>query len=350
MKSTIGYNEIRIEVSSMLQLIGLFALLAVMGWWWESRQRRTSSVRPGYCGEIDIPFNQEFELYHNDFSLCSKKIRVCLAELDIEHGSHHVDLIETGSYENLSRGFLAVNPSGTVPVLVHRGHPVYESHEQIRYAADHCGEDAKRLVPEEPDRIEEMQVWIDRASLTGDDPMAGMATSAGNCVPGLTFPLFGCMIEKIPFHKILVGLLFHRLRIRPMIFLAMKILGIQRLKVMKPAVGILQSSVRHMKNHLDALESKLEECSGVWILGDMFSLADISWLVIFDRMREADCTDLFLGGNLRPRVTAYRDRLFARESYTRGIWNHENPAVRRGTERLREAKKADPELHTLLAG
>ena len=26
-----------------------------------------------------------------------------------------------------------VNPAGTVPVLLHHGHPVYESHEQIIY-------------------------------------------------------------------------------------------------------------------------------------------------------------------------------------------------------------------------
>ena len=26
-----------------------------------------------------------------------------------------------------------VNPAGTVPVLIHNGHPVYESHEQIVY-------------------------------------------------------------------------------------------------------------------------------------------------------------------------------------------------------------------------
>ena len=26
-----------------------------------------------------------------------------------------------------------VNPAGTVPVLIHNGHPIYESHEQIVY-------------------------------------------------------------------------------------------------------------------------------------------------------------------------------------------------------------------------
>lgn len=333
----------------MIESIGLFFFLSGLAWYWESRQRKTSSVRPGLHEEIDLPFDQDFEIYHNDFSLCSKKIRVCLAELNVDHGSHHIDLIETGSYENLSREFLIVNSAGTVPVLVHRGHPIYESHEQIRYAADHCGEEANRLVPEDADRVEEMQIWVDRASLTGDNPIAAMAASAGNCIPGLTLPLFSAMVEEIPVHRILTGLLFHRLRVRPMIFLAMKLLGIRRLKRMKPAVGAIQNSVRHMKVHLDALELKLEENPGVWILGDMFSLADISWVVIFDRMREADCSDVFLGGDLRPRVTAYRDRLFARASYAKGIWNHEHPAVRRGTERLREAKNADPQLHALLA-
>lgn len=334
----------------MIESIGLFFFLCGMAWCWESRRRKTFSVRPGLHEEIDLPFDQDFELYHNDFSLCSKKVRVCLAELNVDHGSHHIDLIETRSYENLSREFLNVNPAGTVPVLVHRGHPIYESHEQIRYAADHCGEEAPRLVPENSDTVEEMNLWVERASLTGDDPIAAMATSAGNCIPGLTLPLFSAMVEKIPVHRILTGLLFHRLRVRPMIFLTMKIVGVRRLRHLKPAVGVIQNSVRYMKVHLDALELKLEENGGVWILGDMFSLADVSWVVIFDRMREADCADVFLGGDLRPRVTAYRDRLFARASYAKGIWNHEHPAVRRGTERLQEAKRIDPQLRALLAG
>ena len=105
-----------------------------------------------------------------------------------------------------------------------------------------------------------------------------------------------------------------------------------------------------MNAHLDALEAKLDHGDGAWILGDFFSLADVSWVVIFDRMREADCADLFLGGELHPRVTAYRDRLFARSSYAKGIWNHEHPTVHQGTQRLKLAKEASPELRALLAG
>jgi len=324
---------------------------AAFGWWfWENRKRRTHRVSPGYQDSLELPHQQEFELYHNDFSLCSKKIRVCLAELDLNYASHHIDLIETGSYETLSRHFLAVNPEGTVPVLLHHGHPVYESHEQIRYAADHADKDAESLVPEAEDSQRVMQEWVDRASITGDDPLAGMAQSAGNCVPGITLPLFCSMLKEIPTHRILVGLLFHRLRFRPSAFLLMKIAGLGRLAKAGPLAGTIGRSIHNMNLHLDALEAELEGSQGPWILGDFFSLADVSWVVIFDRMREADFSEIFLGGDKRPRVTAYRDRLFARESYSRAIWNHQHPTVRRGTERLREAKATDPALATLLSG
>ena len=331
--------------------IVLIVLALPLSWWlWERSHRRTGPAPPGLQEQIDLPFEQEFELYHNAFSLCSKKVRICLAELGIDHASHHIDLIETGSYETLSRRFLAVNPQCTVPVLVHNGHPVYESHEQIRYAADHAGEQAEPLVPEDPNLAGEMQVWVDRASLTGDNPMEEARTSAGNCVPGLTVPLFCAMMVDIPFSRLVDGFLFHRERIRPMMFFAMKLVGLKGLSKLKPAVKAIRGSIREMNVHLDALEAKLDESGGPWILGEFFTLADVSWVVIFDRMREADCVDLFLGGDLCPKATAYRDRLFARSSYAKGIWNHEHPSVRLGTERIREAKRSDPRFRALFAG
>ena len=73
-----------------------------------------SGIQP----QIMLDHEQEWELYHNDFSLCSKKIRMCLEELGIDYKSHHIDLVETGRYENISRQFLKINPGGMVPVLV----------------------------------------------------------------------------------------------------------------------------------------------------------------------------------------------------------------------------------------
>ena len=118
----------------------ILILIGLGGWFfYEKSRRKTHSVTPGLHAEVDIPHAQEWELYQNHLSICSKKLRVCMEELNLPYQDHHVDLIETRCYENLSREFLKVNPGFTVPVLIHDGHPVYESHEQIVYAAEHAG-------------------------------------------------------------------------------------------------------------------------------------------------------------------------------------------------------------------
>jgi glutathione S-transferase len=323
--------------------------LAVGAWAWENARRSKHAVPPGHRPEIELPHRQEFELYHNALSLCSMKTRVCLAELGISYASHPVDLIETGSYENLSHRFLAVNPAGTVPVLVHRGHPVYESHQQIRYLAAHAPAGSPALVPAEPALRDEMERWIDRSSITGDPLRQGDA-SAGNAVPGLTVPLFAAMIQEIAWRRILEGVLFHFDRRRPLAFLAMKWRGVGGLARLGPAMQILARSRRQMGHHLDTLEARLREAGGPWILGKPFSLADVGWLVVFERLVQADCLHLFVGGELRPECAAWWARLQARPAYSEAILGHAHPAVARGTKRLREAKAADPALRAALEG
>jgi len=326
----------------------LLAIAAATGWVaWERRHRRTSSMTGGLHLETSLPSESEFELYHNALSLCSKKVRVCLAELGIRYHSHHVHLIETGAYENIGRDFLAVNPAGLVPVLVHRGHPVYESHEIIRYAADHGPQTGPTLVPSDSAREAEMQQWVDRASLTGDDPIAAASQSAGNAVPGLTVPLFTAMVAEIPYWRIFEGLLFHRLRTRPALFIAMKTLGLRNLH-RGPAARVIASCARHMAVHLDALEVQLERAGGPWIIGDQFTLADVSWIPIFDRLREADSLHCFLGSGKRPATTAYWERLRTRPSYHEGITQYGHPTIERGTERLKRAKRDHAELRAAL--
>ena len=286
----------------------------------------------------------EFELYHNDFSLCSKKIRMCLAELGIPYVGRPIDLIETGSYETLSRRFLAVNPAGLVPVLVHRGHPVYESHEILGYAAAHA-KSAEPLVPPDEATRAVMQQWIDCSSLVGDDPIAGAAESAGNCVPGLTLPLFAAMIRDIPVHRILEGLLFHRIKQRPVLFLLLKALGLRRFAAAAPLRRAVLSSRRHLERHLAALEAQLALRSGPWITGAQLTLADVSWAVIFERLREADWADALL----TPALRSYWERLQARPSYEAAMTLRQHPLVRAGTARIVAEKSRGGALAALYA-
>lgn len=328
-------------------LVGL-VVAGLLGWYlWERSHRKTHAVPAGLQTDIELPHTAEFELYHNALSLCSKKSRVCLAELGIDYVSHHVHLIETGGYENIGREFLRVNPAGTVPVLVHDGHPIYESHEQIRYAAAHAPEGAPSLVPEGAEGEAEMHRWVDASSLVGDDPVSHARETAGNAVPGLTVPLFAAMIDDIGVSKIVEGLLFHRLKIRPFLFLAMKARGLPGL-VSGPAARAIRASGRAMSGHLDALERQLVARGGPWILGSQFTLADVGWVVIIERLREADSLHVFLGEGRRPAVTAWWDRVRARPSYRAAIVEQGHPTVARGTERLRAAKAADPDLRAAL--
>jgi glutathione S-transferase len=307
------------------------ALLAAAGVWYarERSLRRTHPMSGGLHPERSVPHTAEFELYHNDFSLCSKKIRMCLAELGIPYVGHPIDLIETGRYETLSRRFLAVNPAALVPVLVHRGHPVYESHEILLYAAAHAKSQEPLLPPDDATRAV-MQRWIDRSSLVGDHPIAAAEESAGNCVPGLTLPLFAAMIRDIPVRRTFEGLLFHRIKQRPVLFLVLKALGLARFAAAPPLRGAVLASRRHMERHLAALEQQLAASGGPWITGPQLTLADVSWAVIFERLREADWTAELL----TPALRAYWERLQARPSYGAAMTDRQHPLVRAGTERI----------------
>ncbi|MDJ0786559.1 MAG: glutathione S-transferase family protein [Myxococcota bacterium] len=334
----------------MISWIALSILLGGgLAWLAESRRRRRHPVAPGLCDAVSVPYEQEFELYHNAFSLCSMKSRLCLAELGLPYRSHPVDLIETGAYENIRAGFLRVNPAGTVPVLVHKGHPVYESHEQIRYAAEHAPGSHPGLIPDDPAAREQMEAWVDRSSLTGD-PINEGDLSAGNAVPGLTLPIFATMMERIPAWRVIEGLLFHFDKRRPLLFLALKLRGVRGIPRLAPLMAVHRKSRRQMGEHLDALEARLEEGGGPWILGSFFSLADVSWLVIFERLVQVDSLDVFLADGRRPRCAAYWEALRARPAYALAIAGHAHPIVEYGSRRLREAKAADPALRAALDG
>lgn len=332
-------------VTIALVLAGLTGLV----WARENARRRRHPVPPGHRPETRLPHEAEFELHHNALSICSMKLRVCLAELGIPYRGHHVDLIETGAYANLRPTFLEVNPAGTVPVLVHRGHPVYESHLQIRHAAAHAPPGSPELVPRDAALRARMERWIDRSSLT-DDPTEHGDESACNTIPGLTLPLFAAMIERVPARRILEGLLFHFDRRRPVMFLAFKLAGVERLPRMRPVLRVLARSRRQMAAHLDALEKQLGLSGGPWILGETFSLADVSWLVIFERLVQADCLHVFVGDGLRPACADYWERLRARPGHAEAIQGHAHPLVTAGTRRLRAAKAADTALRAALEG
>jgi glutathione S-transferase len=336
-----------LAVKSVIALL----IAAALGWFFlERSRRRTSPMAGGLHDDISLPHTQEWELFHNSFSLCSKKLRVCMAELGLAYASHPIDLIETGSYENVSRRYLAVNPAGLVPVLLHRGHPIYESHEEIVYAARHAGERGRELLPDDAETRALVERFTDVASMVGADPTQGTAERAGNCIPGLTVPLFATMVRYIPLARFAEGLLFHPQKRRPLLLALLKLAGIHRLPRLASATALISRSRRDMERHLDALGEQLEKCGGPWIVGDRFTLADVSWVVILDRLAEADWDEHFWGGGKRPAVAAYWQRLQARPSFEAAIVRERCQTLRDGAADVKAAKREDAALRAMLEG
>jgi glutathione S-transferase len=330
----------------MIEVIVLLLVGFTIWYVWEKSHRKTHAMPGGIHEGQTFPHKKTWTLYHNEFSLCSKKTRVCLEELGIDYESHLVNLIETGAYENISRQFLAVNPAGLVPVLLHDGHPIYESHQQITYAAAHSSH-SSLLVPEVEDSRQVMDYWVHKSSLIGDDPFAAMRETAGNAVPGLTLPIFAGMIAHIPAHRIFEGLLFHRIKQRAIFFLLLKVRGITRVAQMTPLVKLIIRSRDAMSGHMDELESRLAQSEGKWVVGSQFTLADVGMMAIFDRLREGDWLDVFLNDN-RPNVCAYWRELQQRPSYQTGVANFAHPLVVKATQKIQALKLSDPAFRSAL--
>ncbi len=135
-----------------------------------------------------------------------------------------------------------------------------------------------------------------------------------------------------------------------MLFLTLKALGLERMHRLKPMMRMLAVGRKHVNAHLDALETQLVASGGPWILGETFSLADVSWMVIFERLHQVDNEHVFVGGGLRPACSAYWERLKERPSYAEAILGCPHPLINHGAQRLKQVKAADPALRKALEG
>lgn len=93
-------------------------------------------------------------LYHHNISVCAQKVRIALAEKRLPHEQRHVDLVKG---EQASPAYLALNPKGVVPTLVHDGHAVIESTVILEYLEDAFPETPLR--PAAPLSRARMRVW-----------------------------------------------------------------------------------------------------------------------------------------------------------------------------------------------
>ena len=227
------------------------------------------------------------ELYHCDKSTCSQKVRICLAEKALNWVNRHVDL---PGGEHVMRAYLALNPNGVVPTLVHDGTPIIESTVICEYLDD-LYPDEPRLSPSEILARAQMRAWLRYI-----DEVPSMAirvpTFQKTQLPrfqGMTEKEFDAFVDRNPLRKPFLR------RMGRSGFSA---------EDYDLAIGQLDQSLGRMEEALG---------EGSWLIDDHYSIADICIAPLLQRMEDLGMAKMWTAS--RPRVCDWYERVKARSAY-----------------------------------
>ena len=241
------------------------------------------------------------ELYDFNNSVCAQKVRMTLAEKGLDWTEREVDLFKLEQYDPK---YLAFNPKGVVPTLVHDGMPVIESTLICEYLDDVFPDPALR--PSAPGELSAMRVW----SKTVDEGLHS----------GITAISFSAMFRE---------------RMRSMT-------DEQRARrwrnIGDPARSDRDRSVYehgvdspHVYNAIAAYESAFEKLEKTfahgrgWVMGDAFTIADIVLAPYMARLDYLTLLDVWTGE--RPGVAAWWGRLRERASFRTQLSGRLTPGI-----------------------
>lgn len=231
-------------------------------------------------------------LYHALHSTCSQKVRICLYEKALEWESR---LVALDRNEHLTKDYLALNPNGVVPTLVHDGQPIVDSSVICEYLDERFP--APPLVPSEPVERARMRAWM---RYFEEVPTAAVRVPSFN--GAFLYRFRGLNAEQFREQQADVRPL------RKQFYRRMGPSGFSRTDV--------QASIEQLSATLDRMETALSR--GPWLLGAMYSLADIVVAPLIDRMVDLGIEEIW-GAGTRPAVNRWRARMLERAAYQRAF-------------------------------
>ena len=238
------------------------------------------------------------ELYHSWSAVCGKKVRLVLAEKELEFEHRLVDLANFGQFE---KDYLAINPNGYVPTLVHDGAVLIESSVIMNYLDDAFPDiPLKSGTPAERARINYHIKMIDEKYHTSINAVTFTTTSA------LRFG--GWSEEKIDEKANLIPDAARRTQRKNTAKLGMDA------PEAKPSIKLLDKMLGEMERDMT---------DGPWIGGAAYSLADAALTPYVARLDELCLLPLW--ETTRPRVFDWWARIQARPSYEEVFTKHANP-------------------------
>ena len=235
------------------------------------------------------------ELYHFWSSVCSVKARMALEEKGVPWTSRYIDLF---SFDQMTPEYLAINPDGVVPTLVHDGEPVHESSIIIEYVDDAF--DGPPLKPDGPLAQARMREFI---RLTDDK------------FPAIVFPTFVKYILPKLKNRWGEDELRKQAERRPLEFYkdvhGRGVNGEITDEEVARCNGIIEGI-------LDRMEEMIADSGGPWLMGGRLTLADIAIAPYFFRLLALGRDDMW-APETRPHVSDWYKAVSAKDSFQTAV-------------------------------
>lgn len=203
------------------------------------------------------------ELYNFAQSTCSLKVRLCLAIKGVEWTDRR---LISKNHDHLSDWYLALNPNGVVPTLLHDGRAIYESSAILQYLDEVFPEPS--LSPADPVQRGQM-----RAFLTFTDTVT---------TPAVRYPSFQYGGLRVKFQQMTQAEFESKIRARPL--KAAFYRGMDREAGFLPE--LMAEAMENLRRSAARMELLLNENGGPWLMGEALTLADICVAPLIDRVED----------------------------------------------------------------
>lgn len=263
------------------------------------------------------------ELYHHGTSACAAKVRLALAEKQLDWRGHVVDIL---AGEQFSPEFLRINPKAVVPVLLHDGRVVRESTVICEYVEEVFPENP--IYPADPFERAQVRIWTKAI-----DEELHPACSA------LTYVVSHR-------HTILrngVGNFDEFMRKGAGEGAAARERKWRWIHEGFAAPGAVEQ-IRLYDAYLGKMEQALWE--NAWLASELFTMADIALAPYLNRLDALSMQGMWEGGRY-PRVADWFDRVRARPTFAPALYDWVPEGLR--VEMAENGRKSWPEVRALLA-
>lgn len=230
------------------------------------------------------------ELYNSAFSTCSQKARMCLHEKGLKFVDRQLSFT---AGDHLTPEYLALNPNGVLPTLVHDGVPVTDSSVICEYLEEIMP--SSPLMPDTAAERAKVRAWmryIEEVPTTAVRPPSfnGLFSDANGA---LDRDEFEAHAERLPLRK-------H-------FYLKMKNGRFEQTEI--------DASLERLAQTVQRMEAALE--AGPWLIGDMYTLADLILIPLMVRMDDIGLAHIW---NDAPRVADWFARVQARPSFDKAFY------------------------------